>query len=69
MAEWVRMASVEEIPDGTGKELVAADRIVAVFHSGGAFQALDGICPHSGGPLGKAAGSGRHRGVSVQCGV
>ncbi len=63
MAEWVRVASIEDIPEGTGKELVAGDRIVAVFHAGGAFSALDGICPHSGGPLGK----GRVEGCIVTC--
>ena len=30
-----------------------AGRIVAVFNVDGAFHALDGICPHSGGPLAK----------------
>jgi nitrite reductase (NADH) small subunit len=32
---------------------VAADRIVALFHADGEFYAMDGVCPHQGGPLGK----------------
>jgi nitrite reductase/ring-hydroxylating ferredoxin subunit len=32
---------------------VAGDRIVALFHVGAEFFALDGVCPHQGGPLGK----------------
>ena len=36
-------------------ELVAAERIVALYHCDGQFYALDGVCPHQGGPLGKGA--------------
>ena len=32
---------------------MAADRIVALFNVAGEIHALDGICPHQGGPLGK----------------
>jgi nitrite reductase/ring-hydroxylating ferredoxin subunit len=32
---------------------VAGARIVALFNGGGEFNALDGVCPHQGGPLGK----------------
>jgi nitrite reductase/ring-hydroxylating ferredoxin subunit len=48
-----RVASVSDIPSGEGREFVVAGRIVAVFNVEGAFHALDGICPHSGGPLAK----------------
>ena len=63
MPQRVRVASVAEIPVGAGKEIVAAGRIVAVFNVEGAFHALDGICPHAGGPLGK----GRMAGCVVTC--
>ena len=53
MSQWVRVAKVEEIPEGTGKELAAAGRVVALYHVEGAFYALDGVCPHAGGPLGE----------------
>lgn len=48
-----RAAAVEEIPAGTGKELVLGDRIVALYNVDGEFYAIDGVCPHAGGPLGK----------------
>ncbi len=53
MSEWVRVAAAEEIPVGTSKELAAANRVIALFNVDGEFHALDGICPHAGGPLGK----------------
>ncbi len=53
-----RIASVSDIPPGTGKELAAGGRIVALYNIGGTFHALDGVCPHAGGPLGKGYVSG-----------
>jgi len=58
MAQWVRIAAVSDVPAGSGGEFVAGERIVALFNVGGTFHALDGICPHQGGPLGKGALSG-----------
>lgn len=46
-----RIASVSDVPPGCGKEFVVDDRIVALFNVDGQFHALDGICPHAGGPL------------------
>ena len=53
MAQWYRIAKTSEIAPGTARELTAAGRIVALFNVGGTFYALDGICPHAGGPLGE----------------
>jgi nitrite reductase (NADH) small subunit len=55
---WHRIAAAEDCPPGAAKELVVADRIVALFNVGGQFFALDGICPHQGGPLGEGALTG-----------
>lgn len=58
MAESVRVASISDIPPGRGKEIVIGDRLLAVFNVEGEFHALDGICPHAGGPLGDGALTG-----------
>jgi len=51
MAEFVRVADVAEIPD-PGKTLVDVDGgMVALFHVGGVFYAIDDVCTHDGGPL------------------
>jgi nitrite reductase (NADH) small subunit len=44
-------------------ELVAGERIVALFNVDGQFFALDGLCPHQGGPLGR----GTLCGAEVTC--
>jgi nitrite reductase (NADH) small subunit len=64
MARWIRLASLHECPVGSARELIAEDRVIAVFHTvEGQFHALDGICPHQGGPLGK----GRLNGCILTC--
>lgn len=50
---WHTVANVADVPPGRGIEAVAGDRIVALFNVEGEFFALDGVCPHQGGPLGK----------------
>lgn len=63
MSNWIRIASIEQCPPGHSCELVAGDRIVALYNLDGEFHALDGICPHQGGPLGK----GELTGCIVTC--
>jgi nitrite reductase/ring-hydroxylating ferredoxin subunit len=53
MPNWVPVATTVDCPPGTALEVVAGDRIVAVYNVQGEFFALDGVCPHQGGPLGK----------------
>lgn len=63
MPNWILAAKVEDVPQGTGKELIVGDEIVALFHSDEGFYAIDGICPHHGGPL----GSGSLEGCQISC--
>lgn len=63
MPNWVQIAEVSDFPPGTARELVVAGRIVALFRVDDEFYALDGICPHQGGPLGK----GKLQGCIVTC--
>ena len=58
MSQWISVAKASDIPPGEGRELIAAGRMVALFNLDGTFHALDGICPHQGGPLGKGALTG-----------
>ena len=52
MADWIRIASASECPPGTSIEREAGGRIVALCRVGEAWHAIDGVCPHQGGPLG-----------------
>jgi nitrite reductase/ring-hydroxylating ferredoxin subunit len=63
MSRSIRVASVSDVPPGSSKEVIADDRVVALFNVDGAFYALDGVCPHAGGPLGE----GTLRGTIVTC--
>ena len=53
MPNWIRIAAVDDCPPGEAREYVVKDRIIALFQVDGRFYALDGICPHQGGPLGR----------------
>lgn len=63
MANWIRIASIEQCPPGSAREFVAEQQVVAVFNVAGTLYALDGICPHQGGPLGE----GTLQGCVVTC--
>jgi nitrite reductase/ring-hydroxylating ferredoxin subunit len=53
MGQFVPVARVNDIPDGTGREVTVQGRVLAIYQVRGQFYALDGICPHAGGPLGE----------------
>ena len=58
MSNWIRVADLADCPPGGSMEAVAGDRMVALFNVEGELHALDGVCPHQGGPLGKGCLSG-----------
>jgi nitrite reductase/ring-hydroxylating ferredoxin subunit len=51
MAEWIRVANVSEISPSKAREIEHQGRVIAIFQVGEEYQAIDGICPHQGGPL------------------
>jgi nitrite reductase (NADH) small subunit len=53
MSDWKPIANVDDCPPGASIETVVDDRIVALFNVDGQYHALDGVCSHQGGPLGK----------------
>lgn len=55
MADWVKIACVADCPPGSALEAVAKGRMIAVYNVAGQWYALDGVCPHQGGPLGKGS--------------
>ena len=59
MPGWVKMATVDELAPGQAKEVEHDGRIYALFSIDGSIVAVDGICPHQGGPLadGEVVGS------------
>jgi nitrite reductase/ring-hydroxylating ferredoxin subunit len=51
MPGFVKMATLGELPPGSAREVEYEGRIYALFNVGGVISAIDGICPHQGGPL------------------
>src|SRR5262245_44876554 len=52
---WVRVADVDDLPDGRVRTVVAGRRTVVLTHVGDRYGALDNRCPHQGGPLGEGS--------------
>jgi 3-phenylpropionate/trans-cinnamate dioxygenase ferredoxin component len=53
MAEFVKVASLSELPKGACKTVQANGKAIALFNVGGIIYALDNTCLHRGGPLGE----------------
>ncbi|TWT98023.1 hypothetical protein Pla108_21780 [Botrimarina colliarenosi] len=60
---WIAVAAVDDVAPGATLEVVAGDAIVALANVDGEIYALDGICAHQGGPLGK----GKLVGCTLTC--
>jgi len=52
---FVKVGSLSKLPPGSVMEVLVGDGTYAVCNAGGEIHALDGICPHAGGPLGQGA--------------
>jgi nitrite reductase (NADH) small subunit len=63
MTREFKVADVGDLAPGEGKEVLAGEQVVALYNVDGRFFALDGVCPHAGGPLAE----GVLRGTVVTC--
>src|SRR5258708_6738651 len=63
MSERVKVANLSELPPGTGRQVKAGGRALAVFNVDGTIHVIDGTCTHRGGPLGE----GELNGTVVSC--
>ncbi len=52
MAEFVKVATLSELPAGRAKSVEVRGTPIALYNVGGAIRATVGTCPHRGGPLG-----------------
>ena len=58
MARFVKVAKVDDIPPGQGKQVIVHEKPMALFNVDGVFYAVNQICPHMGGPLSEGTLSG-----------
>ena len=63
MGRFHAVAKTHEIPEGEGRTFVIDGALVAVFHVGGEFTAIDDTCPHMGASL----AAGHIEGEAVMC--
>jgi nitrite reductase/ring-hydroxylating ferredoxin subunit len=63
MSRFVKMATLGELPAGAASEVEFEGRVYGLFNVEGEILAIDGICPHQGGPL----ADGTLEGTMVTC--
>ncbi len=51
MAEFQTVGRVGDIPEGTSKAVEVGNKLIALFHQGGEYYAIDDVCPHMGASL------------------
>lgn len=51
MSEFIKVATVDEIPPNGSKLVEIEDERVAIFNLDGKFYAIADVCTHDGGPL------------------
>lgn len=62
--EWIKVASVDELPEGRVKTVTARTKSICLSHFDGRFAAMDNHCPHQGGPLGEGS---IEKGIDDKC--
>jgi len=53
VSNFIKVATVADVPEGAGKTVEVAGKQIALFNVGGKFYAIDNACKHRGGPLGE----------------
>ncbi len=53
MSNFIKVATMADVPEGAGKTVEVAGKQIALFNVGGKFYAIDNACKHRGGPLGE----------------
>lgn len=51
MADFVKVATLDEVPEGGSKLVELGLNRIALFNLGGDIHALEDMCTHDGGPL------------------
>jgi 3-phenylpropionate/trans-cinnamate dioxygenase ferredoxin component len=63
MSDYQRVCKTSDVPDGGKMVVEVGDRLVALFHVGGKYWAIDDLCTHDGGPLAE----GELEGYTIAC--
>ncbi len=63
MSEYITVASVADVDDGSTRLVEVDDRLVLLSRMGDDFYCIDDICTHDGGTL----SDGPHEGCEIAC--
>jgi len=63
MSDFVKVATLSEIPEPGKKVVEVEDRLVVLLRVGKEVHCLDDVCTHDGGPLGE----GQLEGYTIAC--
>ena len=63
MSDFVKVASVSDLPEGEKTIAEVDERIVVLVHTQGQFYCIDDVCTHDGGPL----SDGQLEGCEISC--
>ena len=63
MSTYIDVASLADIPPGVAAQVEVNGQHIGIYNVDGTLHALDGVCPHAGGPLGQ----GQLDGCVVTC--
>ncbi len=56
MSDPIPVCKIDDIPVGEGREFAVNGKVIAIFRmEDDEFHAIDGLCPHAGGPIGTGA--------------
>jgi pyruvate oxidase len=62
--DWIRVAAVDDLPEGRVTTVTPGTRSICLSHFDGRWAAMDNRCPHQGGPLGEGS---IERGADGRC--
>lgn len=63
MADFIKVATIGEIPPGSRKMVDFEDVTVAIFNIDGQFYCIEDVCTHDGGPVAE----GKLEGFEIEC--
>ena len=55
---WIKVAKIGDVPTNTGLSVEANGQAIALYKVDGKVYALDGVCPHAGGPMAEGSLNG-----------
>jgi nitrite reductase/ring-hydroxylating ferredoxin subunit len=55
---WVKAAKIGDVPTNTGLAVEVEGQAIALYKVDGQVYAIDGVCPHAGGPMAEGSLNG-----------